>query len=141
MSSSKPGSDTETDRRRSSDSETYNRGVEKKVWGYFAGLILVVLGAVTLLENLDLIGDLGIEEFYPLVFVIYGLYWLAVNLKSDRQKIISPIIIIGIGLIWQLDKLDIDVSEITGPAFLIAIGIYIILKKLGENETERNSRQ
>lgn len=91
------------------------------------GLILVVLGALWILNNLDMM-DFRLSEWWPLILIIIGL----IHLVGSRRLFNGGAwILISLGVIFLLTTNDIlEWSEIWKywPAILIIIGISFITR-------------
>lgn len=102
---------------------------------HVAGIILIVLGVVFLLDELDIFyfGDI-IRTYWPLLIVFYGLGSLFDKTKS---KVFSAIVLI-FGVIIQLNKLNYLNKGIMSyflPSVLIIVGINMIF------ESEKNKKK
>jgi predicted membrane protein len=90
----------------------------------FVGVILIVLGAVWLANNLG-IGNVGsLTRWIPSLFILLGI-WQLVN--SQMRFITGPLVLIGGGFLWQLAALDIIGLWQLWPVILIAIGVSILV--------------
>lgn len=98
------------------------------------GIILVVIGAMILLDNLDILefGDL-IGNWWPVIFIIIG----AFKLKEPNKN--SALIFIAIGallLLMSLDIVDLDDILQFWPLILIFIGLSLLFKSRREKTAE-----
>ncbi len=96
------------------------------------GVILIAVGAVSLLSSLDYFDSWYIfSTFWPMVIVLFGVK----SLIDHRSSTVFGIVLIGVGAFLQLDELglwylgDIYVKELIVPAMIILIGLYFILPK------------
>ncbi len=95
----------------------------------FAGLLIIVIGALFLLGNLGRVdvGDL-IADYWPLILIAIGLWHL---MAHNFRQLGTGLILIVIGCIFLLIKWDIlGVSfwKVFWPALIIAVGLWILLK-------------
>lgn len=95
----------------------------------FAGLLIIVLGALFLLGNLGRIdvGDL-LSEYWPLIIICIGVWHL---LAHNFRQLGTGLILIAIGCVFLLIKWDIlGVSfwKVFWPGLIIAVGLWILLK-------------
>src|SRR4051812_15433454 len=91
----------------------------------FAGLILLAIGAVLLLQQITwfFIPDWLISA--PTFFIVLGLY---IGAKSNFKKPL-PIIVIVIATLFLLDDIfpRLDFSRATWPVMLIGFGMWMVL--------------
>ncbi len=95
----------------------------------FAGLLIIVIGAIFLLGNLGKVdvGDL-ISDYWPLILIVIGLWHLVAH--SFRQ-VGTGFILIVIGSVFMLIKwgvLGVSFWEIFWPVLIIGVGLWILLK-------------
>jgi predicted membrane protein len=95
----------------------------------FAGLLIIVIGAIFLLGNLGKVdvGDL-ISDYWPLILIVIGLWHLVAH--SFRQ-VGTGLILIVIGSVFMLIKwgvLGVSFWEIFWPVLIIGVGLWILLK-------------
>lgn len=90
----------------------------------FAGLILLAVGGILLLQQLSwfLFPDWLIS--WPMFLIVLGAY---IGARHNFRRG-GPIIIIFIGLIFLLDRIipGIDLSRIIWPVLIIALGLWMI---------------
>ena len=114
-----------------------------------AGLVLIGLGGVFLLDSFDVI-DIGeiIGWIVSIAFIAFG---LGILIARKSRQIIFPIILIVIGVFLLLGNLDVDAYEYW-PVILIVIGGAIIFGgmrrrsntrtvEIGETSTTTNDRE
>ncbi len=93
--------------------------------GVIAGLIIVVLGAIFLSNNLGLVDGLGdLFRFWPAILIALGVWWLA---ATRLHRLFFPIVLIAIGSILLLREfihIDLDLGTYW-PLILIAVGIVV----------------
>jgi len=100
------------------------------------GIILVIIGAIFLLDNLGFDIELPWYIFrWPMIFILIGV----VNLLSGNTK--PALIFFSIGALFYLDLFDILQIRHAWPIVLIAIGISFILRKGGKSNSSGNSGQ
>ncbi|RLC48543.1 MAG: hypothetical protein DRH57_01960 [Candidatus Cloacimonadota bacterium] len=101
-----------------------------------SALILIIIGIIFLLSNLDIINfRYYLHQYWPLLLVIFGVFQL---ISSKFRTINTPITFIVIGLILQLLKLDyFSWREIWRywPVVLILIGIRMIARRSNRNRS------
>lgn len=102
---------------------------------HVAGIILIILGVVFLLDELDIFyfGDI-IRIYWPLLIVFYGLGSL---FDKSKSKVFSAIVLV-FGVIVQLNKLEYLNEGIMSyflPSVLIIVGINMIF------ESEKNKKK
>lgn len=104
---------------------------------FFGGIILLV-GILFLLDNLDVI-DAGrvISSWWPVVIVFGGLLSWAAN----RRHWIVPVILVGGGVLVLLRTTGvIDNVAFLWPALLIAVGLLLLFGRgLAQNTTAQDS--
>ncbi|XOV93744.1 MAG: LiaI-LiaF-like domain-containing protein [Bacteroidota bacterium] len=88
------------------------------------GIILVIIGAVFLLENFGYGIDLPWYIFrWPMILILVGI----INLASGNLR--GALILIGLGVVFYLDIFDILSIGQLWPLILIIIGLAFILGK------------
>ncbi|TFZ41142.1 hypothetical protein E4100_03325 [Soehngenia longivitae] len=102
---------------------------------YVAGIILIILGVLFLLDEFDIFyfGDI-LRTYWPLLIVLYGLGSLFDKTKS---KLFSAIVLV-FGVIIQLNKLNYLNKGIMSyflPSVLIIVGLNMIF------ESEKNKKK
>jgi len=102
---------------------------------YVAGIILIILGVLFLLDEFDIFyfGDI-LRTYWPLLIVLYGLGSLFDKTKS---KLFSAIVLV-FGVIIQLNKLNYLNKGIMSyflPSVLIIVGLDMIF------ESEKNKKK
>ena len=95
----------------------------------FTGILLVALGALFMLSQVDLV-DAGyvLERTWPLPIILYGgLRWLA-----SPARVVAPAIIVALGLVLLATSLQfIPASALTfiWPLALVAVGAWILFNR------------
>ena len=101
---------------------------------FIVALVLIVLGVVFLLGNLDIIdvdiGDL-ITTWWPLILISLGV----TGLFHARTAPIGSIFLIFIGVVFLLITLDVADYDILWPIVIIAAGIWVLF----QNRVSRRS--
>ena len=94
---------------------------------FIVALVLIVLGVVFLLGNLDIIdvdiGDL-ITTWWPLILISLGV----TGLFQARTAPIGSIFLIFIGVVFLLITLDVADYDILWPIVIIAAGIWVLFQ-------------
>lgn len=92
-----------------------------------AGLILLAVGAVLLLQQLSWFFFPGWLLSWPMFFIVWGLYSGA---KHDFKKP-GALIILAIGIIFLADRIipGINLSRAIWPLMIIGFGLWMILGK------------
>ena len=91
------------------------------------GLVLVTLGLVFLLDNLDLVDGWTILRFWPVILLVAGLKSLVD--ARDRGSAVSGTLLAAVGALLLLDALyliDVSLADFW-PVILVAIGIRTLL--------------
>jgi predicted membrane protein len=93
----------------------------------FLGLVLIVLGLLFFLGNLDL-ADIGnvIVRWWPMILIAIAAYHLA---SEAGRRTWGPYILLALGLLFQaiqLDVFDWDVFEYVWPLVLVALGVRVM---------------
>ncbi|MCD8741848.1 cell wall-active antibiotics response protein [Mucilaginibacter roseus] len=99
-----------------------------------AGVILLMLGGVLLIRQLDIMLFPGWLFSWPLWLIIPGLY---IGARSNFQKS-SWFVLVGLGLAFManeaLDSYNIDGSGVIWPVMFIAFGIWMILRRNNKHD-------
>ena len=88
-----------------------------------AGLIIIVIGALFLLDSVS--EAINIGQWWPMIIVLVGVWRL---IAHKFRSLFGPLLLIAIGVIlqfWQLDVFDLDFGTLW-PAILIVVGIAIL---------------
>jgi predicted membrane protein len=91
------------------------------------GIVLILLGAAFLLDEFEVVSFEDVINWWPIVFVIMGLYEI-----FARKNFIGGSVIGVIGLLLLITMLDVFDWSMWGyiwPVLLIVIGLYIIFPK------------
>lgn len=110
--------------------------------GTVFGIMLIAVGVISLLSELDYLNSWDVfSEYWPLFIVLIGISYL-LDYKSSS---FFGVVLIVIGTLFQIDKLkvdvfkDIDMSDMILPTIIILVGLKFILPnrtKLKETEEE-----
>jgi predicted membrane protein len=96
-----------------------------------AGLTMIAVGALFLLERRGVIEAEQIVHFWPLVFVVAGISHLVSCRDSWRRGLGWTTFLVAVGVLWTLSNLGY--SEFAfhriWPYFLIGLGIWIMLTR------------
>ncbi len=95
----------------------------------FAGILIIVIGALFLLGNLGKVdvGDL-ISDYWPLILIAIGLWHL---LAHNFRQVGTGLILIIIGGVFMLIEwgiLGVSFWKLFWPVLIIAVGLWILLK-------------
>ncbi len=110
--------------------------VNRRGPNFWLALILIAVGTLFLLDNLNVfdIGDFW--EFWPVILIAVGLSKLTGSNFQDKS---SASVLIGIGVLFLLLNLDIlywDEIWQFWPLILILIGVSIIFKHKTQSESD-----
>lgn len=104
----------------------------------FLGLILIGLGAIYLLDAMDLWPDDASR--WPGILIVIGIAMAADQLfRGDGISWFGPVLFIGLGGFFLLRDLDVVESEFVWPAILIVAGFFLISGSLRRGSTETSS--
>jgi predicted membrane protein len=98
-------------------------------WRAFIGIVLVILGAGFLLDQLEVIafGEL-LSTWWPLILIAIAVIQLAT--RSVAPAVSLFLLLVGAYLqVAQLDILPIDLGQIFWPSLLILTGLYLVLTR------------
>ena len=88
--------------------------------------VLIVLGVVFLIGNLDIIDvDVGgfIADWWPAVLILLGVYGIA-RARAARR---GQIVLVAAGVVLLLMTLDVVDSRLIWPVIIIGIGVWFLL--------------
>jgi len=104
-----------------------SKGVTSQV---VLGLLVILMGLLFLLDNLDVIEIRRVLSFWPMVFIIAGTVKLCDTQSRGGQ--LAGTGLVGLGILMILDRLDvIDFNLHTlWPLFLIGAGGFVLYKAL-----------
>jgi len=94
---------------------------------FLLGLIVVVVGALLLLETTDIVATGELLVYVPSLFVLVGLWALV---RSGFRNVVGPVVLVGVAGAAQLVALDYaTVDEVVSfwPLLVIAFGLSIIM--------------
>ena len=92
----------------------------------FPGLLIMTVGIVFLLDNLDLVDSGQVLRFWPVVLIAVGVKHLSE--ARDRGTGVSGAVLAGVGgllLLSSLNVIDVDVWQLW-PLFLIVFGFTML---------------
>lgn len=97
----------------------------------FIGILIVVAGVLAFLDNIDVIHDLNIWDYWPVILIVIGLGKFFRPFTGANQYI-EGLIWIAIGSLFLLDNLDLFSFNIGKywPLFIVLLGMIIILHSL-----------
>lgn len=95
-----------------------------KFSGMVFGLIIVVVGAALLFDNIDVSGDYPVGDYWPVILIALGfLGWIGKGLRPE----LGNMVLMSLGGILLTQNLHDDLSfGDLWPALAIAVGISII---------------
>ncbi len=101
------------------------RGVTSQV---VLGLLVILMGMLFLLDNLDLIEVRHVISFWPAVFIIVGIVKLCDTQTRGGQ--ILGAVFVAVGALMILDRLDVIEFRLRTlwPLFFIGFGFYTLYK-------------
>ncbi|MFP8958751.1 LiaF transmembrane domain-containing protein [Natrialbaceae archaeon A-CW3] len=91
------------------------------------GALIVLVGALLLLETTGIVTTRDVLLLIPSLFVIVGIWALV---QSGFRNIVGPVVLIGVAGAWQLVALEyvtVDQVVVFWPVLVIAFGLSIIL--------------
>ncbi len=96
----------------------------------FPGLLIMALGLVLLLDNLDLVDSDQILRFWPVILIAIGVKNLFE--AQDRSGAVNGTLFAGLGGLLLLNSLDILSFNIfqLWPLFLVMIGFHMLTRAL-----------
>ena len=104
----------------------------------FLGLILVGLGAIFLLDALDVWPDDA--STWPGILIVIGVAMAGDQLfRKESVSWFGPLVLIGLGTFFLLRDFDIVESEFMWPAILIAAGIALLIGATRRGTVETSS--
>jgi hypothetical protein len=105
----------------------------------FFGLLIVAVGALLLLDNLDVL-DAGrvIGDWWPVVIIAGG----ALAFIANPRHWLIPLLLVGGGTIVLLETADIvEVGNLIWPVLLIGVGIMVLFGRgMGSRSTTSDDR-
>ena len=107
----------------------------------FFGIVVVAVGVLLLLMELDLVpvrGIGGLLVFIPSLFILLGFYLLVVN---RLRRVAGPIVTIAIATIVQLMLLDVLLWKYMWPVAFILVGVSIIAGAAGTYGRRKRRRE
>ena len=110
-----------------------SKGVTSQV---VLGLLVILMGLLFLLDNLDLIEIRRVLTFWPMVFIIAGTVKLCDTQSRNGQLMGGGLI--GLGVLMILDRLNIIDFDIRTfwPLFLIGAGVFVLYKALDARQAK-----
>ena len=106
-------------------SDIQSRGVKSQI---VLGVLVIVMGLLFLLDNLDILDMHRAISFWPMVFIIAGVVKLY-DTETRGGQLLGACLV-GLGVLIILDRMDIiDFNVRTmWPLFFIGFGIYTIYR-------------
>jgi hypothetical protein len=107
-------------------------------------IILIGLGVLFLLHTMNIF-EFGLDRFWPLILIFFGLWMLAkqwgifgqssafrrISCQCDRcrmRRLTGPAVLLTVGILFQLQTLNVVDFDRTWPAILLVIGIVKLLQ-------------
>jgi len=97
---------------------------------FLIGIVIVVVGASLLLDNLGLISSREILRFWPVILILVGLRDLLVT--RDGARAMRGTLLVAFGVLFLLDNLEVFEFSIVGlwPLLLILFGAHMLIRSL-----------
>ncbi|MCZ7533856.1 MAG: cell wall-active antibiotics response protein [Acidimicrobiia bacterium] len=96
-------------------------------WGrLYVGSVIVAVGVILLLDNLDVLKASDVfASWWPVFVIVAGLLmWIA-----NPRRWAAPLIVTAVGVALLLSALDIvDVGDFLWPAILVFVGLLVIFR-------------
>lgn len=103
---------------------------ESRRGALIGGIVLIVLGALFLLDNLSLIPG-GITDWWPILVVGAGLWLLAQAIRRRRSGgLVGGTLLVGLGGYLLANNLGLVGEGLFLPVLLIALGAGLLLRVL-----------
>lgn len=101
--------------------------------GFLIGLVVLVVGVVLLLGQLNLVNPDHVLRFWPLLLIVFGIHNLLAGCGMGRR--FWGVFLVLAGVILQLENLGYDHIrfEIVWPVFVIAAGVLLMLQAFGRS--------
>ncbi|MBT4126681.1 MAG: hypothetical protein HOJ22_05585 [Chloroflexi bacterium] len=106
-----------------------------KFSGMVFGLIVVVIGAALLFDNIDVSGDYPFSDYWPVILIALGfLGWIGKGLRPE----LGNMVLMSLGGILLTQNINDDLSfGDLWPALAIAVGISIIFAPLNRKRSKK----
>ncbi|MBT3996196.1 MAG: hypothetical protein HOF01_10405 [Chloroflexi bacterium] len=106
-----------------------------RIGGIVFGLIVVLIGASLLLDNLDISGDYPARDYWPVILIALGFFgWIGKGLRPE----LGSMVLMALGGILLTQNLVDDKSfGDLWPALAIAVGISIIFGGTGRKNKKK----
>jgi len=107
-----------------------------KFGGIVFGLIVVVIGAALLFDNIDVSGDYPFSDYWPAILIALGfLGWIGKGLRPELGNMV--LMSLGGILLTQNLRDDLSFGDLW-PALAIAVGISIIFAPFNRKRNKKN---
>ncbi len=94
----------------------------------FWGLLLIVLGGLVLLKNLNLLNS-GVFAWWPVLVLLAGLWLLSRGLRRRQGGgVVGGTLLLGLGTFWLLLSLGVVGNNLFLPVVLLALGLGLLLQ-------------
>lgn len=111
---------------------------KKRPYGrIIAGIIVIAIGVLFLLDNLGVIRTGQAFQWIPSIFILWGL-WLLV--KNRFRNVFGPLLMIVIALFVQLMMLDVGIGRFW-PLIVIAVGLALVAGAFRSRGRRRRERR
>ncbi|MGE5275730.1 MAG: LiaI-LiaF-like domain-containing protein [Acidobacteriota bacterium] len=107
-----------------------NRDEGRRISQLIGGLLLLLVGALLVLQNLGLLHAGSLSDYWPLFLVWIGATRLLAPGRGERA--ISGAVVLGLGVFFQLERLgwtSLSLAQLW-PVFMVAAGVALILEGL-----------
>jgi hypothetical protein len=103
----------------------------------FAGVVIITLGIILLLNQFGLLPHGIVLHFWPAVFIVVGIIKLFAG-NNVGERVVGTVLI-GVGAVWQTNALGL--THITWgqawPLFIILVGVFFILHSVSDHTDPR----
>ncbi len=104
------------------ENKSISRARERRM---FCGLLLVIVGVILLLEELEVINfGLKLVSYWPAIFILIG---LLIYIAQGTRKSGSALFLILLGVFMILIKIE-RIQRYLWPSLLILVGFWMLFK-------------
>ncbi len=102
----------------------------------FWGLLLIAIGGLFLLKNLNLLNS-GIFAWWPVLVLFAGLWLLSRGLlRQQGGGTVGGTLLLGLGTFWLLLSLGVVGHSLFWPVVFIALGLGLLMRSLTRLRSE-----